>query len=234
MNGFKSKYFSIAMLVFASFGASAKNFGNVAPVYPIGEVDMLDWIYARLKGFEESGKLDELKDEMQSIVRQKVRQPNSFTQLTETSSPETFYVDPSRTLAADIKDADGNVIYPKGTKVNPFDPSTWNSALGEQVERFTLNKTLVFIDATKPMQVEWVKHFESMNEVKIYLVDGSPIETSNQIGKRVYFDQLGTLERQLKLQHAPSVVEQDGFYWKVKEINPYLGMPRLPEVNYAN
>lgn len=57
------KKLALLLSLLAPLYANAKDFGRIGATFPIGEIDMLVWIEQRLKGFEASGKLDEMKEE---------------------------------------------------------------------------------------------------------------------------------------------------------------------------
>ena len=87
---------------------------------------MLAWIEHRLKTYEKTGELADMQARFKEVVTQKVKRPEPVN-ISTTTSPKTFRVDPSLTLAADIKDQSGNIIYKKGLRINPFDTKTWPS-----------------------------------------------------------------------------------------------------------
>ncbi|PSU41778.1 type-F conjugative transfer system protein TraW, partial [Photobacterium frigidiphilum] len=55
--------------------AQAKTLGVVGHIFPIGEIDMLDWIDQRLRTFAQNGEMDAMKKRMQSRVKASVRRP---------------------------------------------------------------------------------------------------------------------------------------------------------------
>ena len=202
---------------------TAKPLGVVGQVFPIGEVDMLQWIENRLRTLEQTGELDSMREQFQENVRQGVKRPRPVG-LTTTTSPTTFSVDPTLTLAADITDHNGNVMYPKGTQINPFDTKTWPSMSQANQAQFQFNKTLVFFDGDDPQQIAWAKQYqtaqgESQLNIKWILTGGEPEAAHHQLNSRTYFDQQGNLTRALTIKHVPSVVKQEGIAWQVTEID---------------
>lgn len=195
---------------------NAKDFGRVGATFEIGEIDMLQWIDKRLKRFEANGKFDSLKNEFQGKVKAAVDRPTPVQGLGTTTEPRTFRVDPTLTLAKDIKDAQGNVLYLKGTRVNPFDSNTWPTGTGIN---YTFSKTLVFIDGDDLNQQAWAKKFKQEKPIKWILTNGSPGEFAQKINTRVYFDQDSSLTQRLHIQNTPSVVNQAGHYWQVREVD---------------
>ncbi|WP_353850654.1 hypothetical protein [Vibrio harveyi] len=114
---------TFCMAVMFSLPMTAKDLGRIGATFPIGEVDMLKWIDQRLRGFEKSGEFTRMQNEFSQRVKQSVKNPKPLT-LQPTTSPNTFLVDPSLTLAKDLKDAHGNVFVKAGTRINPFDTGT--------------------------------------------------------------------------------------------------------------
>nr|AKN37736.1 IncF plasmid conjugative transfer pilus assemblyprotein TraW [Vibrio splendidus] len=81
------------MMVFAlllSLGAVAKDLGRMGPTFPIGEIDMLTWIEARLKHFEKTGKLEQMQTEFAEQVKQSVETPPPLS-LSTTTTPKRFW-----------------------------------------------------------------------------------------------------------------------------------------------
>ncbi|SGZ09570.1 type-F conjugative transfer system protein TraW [Moritella viscosa] len=196
--------------------ASAKDFGRVGATFEIGEIDMLQWINKRLKRFEANGKFDSLKNEFQGKVKAAVDRPTPVQGLGTTTEPNTFLVNPSLTLAKDIEDGQGNILYRKGTVVNPFDSSTWPT--GSHIN-YTFNKTLIFIDGDDLNQQSWAKKFKQEKAIKWILTNGSPGEFATKVKTRVYFDQDSSITKRLHIQNTPSVVNQKGVNWEVREVD---------------
>ena len=138
----------------AATHSQAKDFGLVAPAFPIGEIDMLEWIEHRLKQFEANGKMADLQDTFTQRVKASIQTPTPVQGLLTTTSPRTFYVDPSVTLTKDLLVPNtGQRIAKAGTRINPFDPTTWPAIDGQSVlPNFKLSKVLVFFDARDAKQ----------------------------------------------------------------------------------
>ena len=108
----------------------------------------------------------------------------------------------------------GKLLYAAGTKVNPLDHMEWEGKL-------------VFIDAKDKEQIAWVKknHIDmseiDVDDAKIVLVAGKPLELEKETGKNIYFDQFGELTSKFNISHVPAVVEQEDKHLKVTEV--YIG-----------
>ncbi|GLT20475.1 conjugal transfer pilus assembly protein TraW [Vibrio zhanjiangensis] len=210
-----------AYLALAVFGtaALAKPLGTHGPTFPIGELDMLRWIEARLTHFERTGKLADMQEEMKARVTHAANHP-APVDIGPTTSPKRFWVNPSVTLPIDIKDpSTGRLFGKKGDTINPFDRDTWPQFVKDTLPEMHYTKALLFFDARDPRQLAFAKAFTHRKPMK-YILTGGPLnETASDIGARMYFDQQGTLTRKLHLQHVPALAEQDGTRWRVQEFD---------------
>ncbi len=197
----------IYLLVFIilSMPLLAKDFGQRGQVYPIIETNFLDYIYQKLKIYQNTGKLDDLKIMMQQKVEQAVIRPRGIN-LMPAAKLRARDFDPSLILDKDIKNHEGRLIASKGTVVNPL-------------SYVTLSKQLIFINADRARELEFAKAKlkENINN-KIILVNGNVKEANQIIGVPVYFDQTGRLINRFKLEFTPSVVEQSGDKLKITEV----------------
>ncbi|MGR5282011.1 type-F conjugative transfer system protein TraW [Photobacterium damselae] len=215
-------WLSVALLLSGSI--MAKDLGVVANTYPIQERDMLDWIQQRLSLYQQTGELANMEDNFKTQVKNAIVRPPPVKGLNTTQNPKTFYVDPTLTLAQDIKDHSGNVLFTKGLKINPFDVQTWPKS--QQLPNFMLTKQLVFIDGDDAQQLHFAKRYQVLEAMKPHplaikwiLINGEPDKVSRQLGVRIYFDQGGRITRQLQLQHIPTVAKQKGTQWQLQEFD---------------
>ncbi len=203
--------------LFLAFPLYAKDFGRIGATFPIGEIDMLVWIEQRLKGFEASGKMADMKQAFIEKVQDSIETPPPLA-LSTTRKPKVFYVDPSLKIAKDIVNPYTNdVIAKAGTIINPFDPSTWPN--GTQWPTFEYSHTLAFFDARDSQQVAWAKALKSAKPIKWILTGGSPNDMAGVLSDRIYFDQQGNLTQKLHITSVPSLVEQASIHWKVTEFD---------------
>ena len=225
----KGAYLALAVFSAATF---AKPLGTHGPTFPIGELDMLSWIEARLRHFERTGKLADMQEEMKARVTHAANHPTPVD-IGPTTSPKRFWVNPSVTLPIDIKDpSTGRVFGKKGDTINPFDRDTWPDFAKDALPEMHYSKVLLFFDARDPRQLAFANEFTHSKPIKYILTGGALNETARLIGARMHFDQQGTLTRKLHLQHVPSLVEQDGTRWRVQEFDvstlPLDGTPSSP------
>jgi conjugal transfer pilus assembly protein TraW len=214
----KKIVFSLSIL--ASTHCISENLGAYGHTFPIAEQSAIELIQQRLQVMKDNGELDRFEKEAKRVVKEKLIRPEPISYLTTTTNPKIFYFTPTITLQADIKDAEGNVIYPRGTTVNPMDASTYPANLkkyGITAPKYT--RKLVFFNGDDAKQVEFVTDltYENPLKYKLIMIDGNIKNISQQLQQRIYFDQAAMISRRFNLRHVPVVVEQDDIRWKITE-----------------
>lgn len=175
----------------------SKDFGVVGQTFEIIEVDMLDYIKAKLNQMEQDGVIAGKQAEMKQRLDGYVSRPNPVEGIVHTIHPKVRIYDPSYILQEDIKDQDGDIIHKKGTVINPLDTSP-------------LPTELLFIDGDNQSQVNWaVEHSKSIHS-KIILIKGAPMELMEEHKTRMYFDQKGLLVGRFGITQVPAKVAQKG------------------------
>ncbi len=198
---------SFTVLMMLSMPSSGRDFGVRGPLVAIGEINMLAWIEQRLNTLDASGEMAQMQRDFIARVEASVQQPTAAVSLQTTSRPVSYRVDPTLVTAVDLHDGEGNVIHPAGTRVNPFDVSAYS-------------KQIVVLDGEDRQQVAWARQYQPAKPVKWILINGSPIALSDVLDAKVYFDQRGDISRQFGLAHVPVVIEQEGRFWRINEIDP--------------
>lgn len=202
----------------------ARDFGKMGATFEIKEEGFISMIKRKLKTID----LAEHEEKMRAIVRKKVDEPTPVTGITRATKTVSYSFDPSYVLDHDVYLPNGKLLYAMGTTVNPLD-------------HMSFDEKLIFIDSRDKSQVEWVrKHYimapdtksSAINKienndkiitsdiaVKIILIAGKPREFGQEIGRNIYFDQFGELTKKFNIAHIPAVVEQNGKYLKITEVN---------------
>ncbi|WP_319587929.1 hypothetical protein [uncultured Desulfobulbus sp.] len=125
-------------------------------------------------------------------------QPANLHPLPRAASDRVFTVDLTQTLERDIKDSQGNLLYPQGFTFNPL-------------QYAGLTGGLVVIDGSDPEQIQWFKgspYFQN-HRVTLLLSGGYAAQLKQELQRSVYYLTHDTAAR-LQLKAAPSVViEQD-------------------------
>ena len=175
----------LALILFSSSFAIAKDFGIQGHTFPIIEENILKVIEAKLQKID----LEKLNKELQDKTEKYVENPPSVKGITKAKENKTFYFDPSYTVPQDIYDHLGILIAAKGTRINPL-------------EHTALVQPLIFIDGDDKEQVELAVRLSSQGQdkIKIILVKGFPLKLQRAHKKWIYFDQAGVLTSNLQSQ----------------------------------
>ena len=134
-------------------------------------------------------------------------QPANLHTLPRASSDRMFTVDLTHSLDHDIKDGQGNLLYPQGFSFNPL-------------QYAGLSGGLVVIDGSDPEQIDWLKgspYFK--NHRAILLLSGGYAAPLKQELQRPVYYLTHDIAARLQLKAAPSVVvEQDNklTVWEVR------------------
>lgn len=196
----------VALIAFSS-ASYATDFGTLGKTYDVAERDLVDEIKEKLRKKQESGELDQLNQAMVGSAKNYVHRPPGLS-LPRAIEHKVSMLDPVYTLERDITDADGRLLFTKGTQVNPL-----------RVKPLT--KTLCFIDGDDEKQVEWMTKFcASDQKNKLILVKGDFVGLAEKTKLRLYFDQRGYLTKRFDLKALPSVVRQSGYALYIEEFPP--------------
>ncbi|MFZ5210228.1 type-F conjugative transfer system protein TraW [Enterobacter kobei] len=194
------------ILLTLSAGSGAKDLGTWGNVFEPAEQDMLTFIQNRLKGMEQTGELDRLREEATARVKEHAVRPTPVEGLSKAVTYRSFAWDPTFTVKETITDMKGNVVARKGDTVNPLD-------------KVPFSQVLYFIDGDDREQVNWTRQqIAGKTDVKVILVKGNIRESSDALNERIYFDQSGVLTRKFGFEHIPARISRDGRVMKVEEI----------------
>ena len=189
--------------------ATATDLGRIGPTHPIGEPHLLEDIQRRLQQKERSGELKMLEDAARARAVKAVAEPAPVTGLQAATRARSFYYDPTLVLDRNVVDDQGRVLFAAGTRRNPL-------------EVVALSKRLLFFDARDPRQVRQARRLIEVHggRVKPILVGGSYLDLMQAWRVRVYYDQNGTLTRQLGIAQVPALVSQEGLRLRIDELVP--------------
>jgi len=208
----KKQLIALALLALSA-GGGAKDLGTWGNVFEPSEQDMLVFIQDRLKGMEQSGELDRLREEATERVKRNAVRPAPVEGLTAATEYRTFPFDPTFTVNEAITDMQGNIIARKGDQVNPLD-------------KVAFSQVLYFIDGDDRDQIDWIRQqIAGQTAFRVILVNGNIRETSVKLDERIYFDQAGILTRKFGFRHIPVRITRDGRVLKVEEI-PMAGVKK--------
>ena len=191
-----------ALLLAAPPGAP-KDLGVRGAVWSIEEPDLLSEIETRLKAMEDSGEADRMRREAVERARERIEAPPRVAGV----RPARFFrirrFDPTVTVEQDIIAPDGVLLASRGTRINPL-------------EKHPLTRDLVFIDGTRPVEVDWAIAREKPSVV--VLLAGRPLDLARAHGRAFFFDQGGRLARRLGIVATPSLVTAAGTFLRITEV----------------
>ena len=181
----------------------ARDYGQQGTVFPLIERDLLQQIHARLLAMEQSGETARLNEELKRRTVARVERPEPVAGLIRAQAARQWSFDPTITLETDIRGAKGELVHPRGTRVNPLD----------SVE---LRADLLFFDGDDPDQLAWA--LRQSPGAKLILVRGAPLQLMKARQRRFYFDQGGKLSTHFAIRAVPARVRQQGRLLEVSEI----------------
>ena len=181
----------------------ARDYGQRGTVFPVIERDLLEQIHTRLAQMEKSGETAKLNQELKRRTIARVNRPDPVAGLIRAHESRSWPFDPTITLAADIREAKGELIHAAGTRVNPLDS-------------VALRVPLLFLDGDDPAQIAWALRQDP--NAKLILVKGAPLELMKARQRRFYFDQGGNLTEKFGIRAVPARVRQNGRVLEVSEI----------------
>jgi conjugal transfer pilus assembly protein TraW len=198
-------------------GAAAKDLGTFGAVYDIVEKDALK----------------ELEEKAKSVDFSKAVDRNAFARRARDFTPEdvkktrtigparknrTFLVDMTYTLERDIRDDNGNVVYPAGYAFNPLSYVAYP-------------RTLVILNGKRAEQINWFQRSSYAKDARVTLLlaDGLYSELSRSLKRPVFYASTRLIEA-FRIQAVPSVVRQSGSYMEVTEVvvPPAVSLPSIP------
>ncbi|MDR2605602.1 MAG: hypothetical protein LBC55_09715, partial [Desulfovibrio sp.] len=132
----------------ASAPASARVVGTEGNVYPIHEIDLTKLIAARSGEFDFEKYAESNKRQLEDRVRS-FRPVDAVADLPVANISAAYKIDPTYTLPYDIRDAQGEIVYPKGYEFNPLE------AMSKQ--GLSIRTPYVIINAERPEEMRWLE-----------------------------------------------------------------------------
>ena len=193
----------VPLLLALPASVQARDYGQRGAMFPVIERDLLEQIHTRLAQMEKSGETARLNQELKRRTIARVNRPDPVVGLIRAHESRSWPFDPTITLAADIREAKGELIHAAGTRVNPLDS-------------VALRVPLLFLDGDDPAQIAWALRQDP--NAKLILVKGAPLELMKARQRRFYFDQGGNLTEKFAIRAVPARVRQNGRVLEVSEI----------------
>lgn len=187
-----------------SFYTFAKDYGVLGKTYKIKEKNLVELIQEKIRQKTENGELDNLNNEIKQRYLNYIERPKGIS-LPRATSYRARSFDVTYTLPGDIFDADGKLLFPAGTQVNPLKIKP-------------MKKILCFLDSDDQQQVEWGQHYCSSTETKFILVSGAWRSLAEGSTFKVYFDQGSRLVKKFGIEALPTIVRGNENVLFVEEI----------------
>jgi conjugal transfer pilus assembly protein TraW len=203
----KAKLLALLTLCFSA-SALAEELGTIGNVYPIGERNFLSFIERKLSELEKSGSMAEYQEKMTNQARQSFFNPNP-TNLPFAEKNRFVYFDPSVLINEDIRDEQGKILYPNGTKVNAL-------------EHMALTSVILFFNGESEDEIAWAKAIHDSKKAIPILTAGKWADLSLAWNRQVYFDQKGLLTKRFMIDETPAMIEAVGRKLKIS----YFAIPR--------
>jgi len=186
--------------------AMAQNLGVHGQLWDIQEEDAVGYMKRRADEMVKNGDVKKAQDEAAKKIKDQILHQPAVPGYKVATASITRYFDPTVSLEKSMIDAKGKMIFPAGTKINPF-------------KYGGLSKRIIVIDARIPDQVAFAisekkKHPRDL----VVLVAGDWVMVTKKIGSQAFYDQSGAITRRFELNKTPSVLSQDRLMLKIQEV----------------
>jgi len=202
--------FMLCSVASSVLAGTVTDLGVVGQTYDIAEPNLLDHFYAKLNAAKKSGALAKIESEIKERATGYANRPRGVA-LPRTKENKVHYFDPSVHFTQDIKDHEGNTLWPAETRVNPLD-------------YMTMSRQWVFFNGDDPDQVTWAQTYANRypEQILLILTQGAVLELMKDWGQRIYFDQGGKLVKRFGIKTLPSVISQAGKRLRIDAIVPEI------------
>ena len=184
----------------------ATNLGVVGETFPVSELSFMKLIESRLNALVKSGEMAAIEERWVSRVSEHANRPTPVG-LTRTTRNNTYRYTPVIMLSQDILDADGHVLWAKGTRVNALEHMS------------TYQPHWLLLDADDVAQVRWAKRMLRRHvDAKVILTGGEVGKMEQELNHPIYFDQAGRISHQLGIRRVPALVSREGNALRIMEV----------------
>ncbi|MFI5303536.1 MAG: hypothetical protein ACHQYP_01960 [Nitrospiria bacterium] len=194
-----AEFLALATL-FSSSRTLANDGGLVGPTYPIAEEDGIDAI----KKTMQRKNPEEIKRKFMEQIK---KEGEVDLNIPKTTVEASLHFEPKAILSRDIRDANGRLLYLKGTEFKPF-------------EKMLGRKTYLIFDGLDSKQIAWInKNRSKPNPVILIAVRGNVFDLSNLLHAAVYPAKREIVEA-LRVTSVPSRITQEGKWLHVEAVMP--------------
>lgn len=186
----------IILFLFSSF-TYAVNIGVVGSIFPVTELSLMKFI---------KSNQDEIQEEWKSQVSKHANRPTPLD-LKRAKQTNTHFYKPVIVLQNDLLGANGEVLWPKGTKVNTLDNMS------------SYAPHWILFNADDKAQMLWAKRIlKTYKNAKIILTGGAIDNAENELSCPIYFDQEGRITNKLGIKFVPTFVTRYKDSLEIREI----------------
>lgn len=187
----------LIILLLVSQFTYAVNIGVVGSIFPVTELSLMKFI---------EFNQDVIQEEWKSQVSEHANRPTPLDIKRAKITKEHFYK-PVIVLQSDLLGENGEVLWPKGTKVNALDNMS------------SYSPNWILFNADDKAQMLWAKRMlKTYKNAKVILTGGSIDNAENELLCPIYFDQEGLITEKLKIKHVPTFVTRASNSLKIREI----------------
>ena len=196
---------ALMLCVFCEF-AIAANLGVVGETFPVSELSFMKLIESRLNVLVKSGEMAAIEEQWISLVSEHTNRPRPV-ELKRATKNNMYRYMPVIVLSQDILDADGHVLWAKGTRVNALENMP------------TYQPHWLLLDADDTAQVRWAKRMlQKYLDAKVILTGGEVGKMEHELNHPIYFDQAGRISHQLGIRRMPAFVSREGNALRIMEV----------------
>jgi conjugal transfer pilus assembly protein TraW len=197
---FRAVALAVCLALFPT-AAGGQVIGQEGNVYEIEEIDIAVLIQAKAAKFDFAKYADENKRQLSDRVKT-FRPADAVSDLPRATMSGAYKIDPSYTLPYDLRDAQGDLVYPKGYTFNPLE------VMAKQ--GLSLRVPYVIINAERREELLWLEKKLSKSgkgTFKVLITNGSAFELSEKLGFPIYYLSEQVKER-LAIRATPTIVYQ--------------------------
>ena len=194
-------FICLAGLILMPSVSQAKIVGQEGNIYEIKEIDVAELIMAKAKTFDFENF--RIQNQRQLSDRVKMFRPADAVQdLPPSPMSAAYKIDLTYVLPYDIRDAKGDIVYPKGYTYNPLEYMA--------KQGISLRTPLVIINAEREEEMLWLEkkiHRTNKGSFRLLVTNGYAYPLSEKLGFPVYYLSEHMKER-FAIKVTPTVVFQ--------------------------
>jgi conjugal transfer pilus assembly protein TraW len=188
--------------------------GQEGNVYEIEEIDIAVLLQAKAANFDFANYAEENKRQLADRVKT-FRPADAVGDLPVAIRSGSYKIDPSYTLPYDLRDAQGEIVYPQGYTYNPLEVMARQG--------LSLRMPYVIVNAERREEMLWLEKKLSKSgkgAFKVLITNGFAFELSEKLGFPVYYLSEQVKER-LAVKVTPTIIYQPNNEKKFLVANVY-------------